>query len=88
MKKSTYKYKASPPLGELTDSVHINVDEIPDHVRDELAAAVLDMVRGILAQPGGREMLDAKIRERKEQNSGKRTSSGYGANDVKETVDP
>lgn len=70
MKKSTYKYKASPPLGELTDSVHINVDEIPDHVRDELAAAVLDMVRGILAQPGGREMLDAKIRERAERSTG------------------
>ncbi len=88
MKKSTYKYKEPPPLGELTDSIHINVDEIPDYVRDELAAAVLDMVRGILAQPGGREMLDAKSRERKEQKSSKRTPSGHGANDGKETVDP
>lgn len=88
MKKSTYKYKEPSPLGELADSIHINVDDIPYHVRDELAAATLDMVRGILVQPGGREMLDAKIRERKEQNSGKRTSSGYGANDGKESVDP
>lgn len=88
MKKSTYKYKEPPPLSELTDSIHINVDEIPDHVRDELAASVLDMVRGILAQPGGREMLDAKSRERKGQKPGKRTPSGHGANDDKETVDP
>lgn len=88
MKKSTYEHEAPSPLGELTDSIHINVDEIPDHVRDELAAATLDMVRGILVQPGGREMLDAKIRKRKEQNPGKRTSSGYGANDGKESVDP
>lgn len=44
MKKSTYKYKEPPPLGELTDSIHINVDEIPDHVRDELAAATLEFI--------------------------------------------
>ena len=88
MKKSTYKYKEPPPLGELTDSIHINVDEIPDYVRDELAAAVLDMVRGILAQPGGREMLDAKTRERKERQSDTRTPLGQGANDGAETVNP
>lgn len=88
MKKTTYEHETPSPLGELADSIHINVDEIPDHVRDELAAATLDMVRGISVQPGGREMLDAKIRERKEQNPGKRTSSGYGANDGKESVDP
>lgn len=61
MKKSTYKYKEPPPMGELTDSIHINVDEIPDHMRDELAAATLDFIRGILRQPGGREMLDANV---------------------------
>lgn len=88
MKESTYKYKEPPPLGELTDSIHINVDEIPDHVRDGLAAAVLDMVRNILAQPGGREMLDAKSREREERQSDERTFSRQGANDSAETVDP
>lgn len=87
MKKSTYAHEA-PPLGELTDSIRINVDEIPDHVRDAFAATVLDMVRNILAQPGGREMLDAKSREIKERKSDKRTSSGHGANDGEETVDP
>jgi hypothetical protein len=88
LKKSTYKYKEPPPLGELTDSIHINVGEIPDHVRDELAAATLDMVRNILAQPGGREMLDAKTRERKERQSDTRTPLGQGANDGAETVNP
>ena len=88
MKKSTYKYKEPPPLGELTDSIHINVGEIPDHVRDELAAATLVMVRNILAQPGGREMLDAKTRERKERQSDTRTPLGQGANDGAETVNP
>lgn len=86
--EKTSKNCNAPPLGELTDSIHINVDEIPDHVRDELAAAVLDMVRGILAQPGGCEMLDAKSRERKGQRTGKGTPPGHGANDGKETVDP
>lgn len=57
MKKSTYKYKEPPPLGELTDSIHINVDEIPDHVRDELAAATLEFIirlkkEGLLPQNG------------------------------------
>lgn len=66
MKKSTCRHEA-PPLGEQTNSIHINVDEIPDYVRDELATATLDLIRGILRQPGGREMLNAKIEERKKQ---------------------
>ena len=33
-----------PPMDELTASVHINVAEIPDHVRDDLAATVLDFI--------------------------------------------
>lgn len=53
-----------PPMGELTTEIHINVDEIPDHVRDRLAASTLDLVRGILRQPGGREALDAQTRAR------------------------
>ena len=51
-----------PPLGELTTKIHINVDEIPDHVRDELAASTLELIRNILRQPGGRAALDAKIK--------------------------
>ena len=56
---------AAPPMGELTAAVHINVAEIPDHARDDLAAATLDFVRGILHQPGGRAALDAKIKAKK-----------------------
>ena len=35
---------AAPPMGELTTAIHINVAEIPDHVRDDLAATVLDFI--------------------------------------------
>ena len=48
---------------ERTDEVKIDVTLIPDHVRDDLAAATLELVRNILRQPGGREMLDAKKAE-------------------------
>lgn len=54
-----------PPMDELTASVHINVAEIPAHVRDDLAAATLELIRGILRQPGGRAALDAKIKAKK-----------------------
>lgn len=59
------EYCAAPPLGELTAAIHINVAEIPDHARDDLAAATLDFVRDILRQPGGRAALDAKIKAKK-----------------------
>ncbi|MCI8363192.1 MAG: hypothetical protein HFJ41_08905 [Clostridia bacterium] len=59
------EYCAAPPLGELTAAIHINVAEIPDHARDDLAAATLDFVRGILRQPGGRAALDTKIKAKK-----------------------
>ncbi len=59
------EYCAAPPMGELTAAIHINVAEIPDHARDDLAAATLDFVRSILCQPGGRAALDAKIKAKK-----------------------
>lgn len=43
-------------------AVHINVAEIPDHMRDNLAAATLDLIHNILSQAGGREALDAQKR--------------------------
>lgn len=55
----------SPPMGELTTAVHINVAEIPAHTRDNLAAATLELIRGILRQPGGREALDERIKAKK-----------------------
>ncbi len=50
----------TPPLGELTTAIHINVADIPDQVRDTLAAATMDLLQSILSQPGGRERLEAK----------------------------
>lgn len=46
-----------------TNTIHIDTSLIPDHVRDQLAAATMDMVLGILRKPGGRELLDAKKAE-------------------------
>lgn len=57
-----------PKMHECDPSeLHIDVSLIPDHTRDVLAAATLEMVRGILKQPGGREMLDAQTAKRKAQ---------------------
>lgn len=51
--------------GELVSELHINTAEIPPHVRDNLAAATLDLIHAILCQPGGRAALDAKTAARK-----------------------
>lgn len=50
--------------GELVNEVHIHTEEIPDAMRDNLAAATLDLIHSILRQPGGREMLDARTAAR------------------------
>ena len=58
--------KEMPTLeGELTTEVHINTAEIPDHVRDRLAAATLECFQAFLAVPGNAEWLDARIAARK-----------------------
>lgn len=43
-----------------TAEVHINTQEIPEQVRDQLAGATMALLNGILSQPGGRERLEAK----------------------------
>lgn len=63
--KKRVDYPAPPPMGELTTAIHINVDEIPDHMRDALAESTLELIRNILRQPGGREALDARTKARK-----------------------
>lgn len=45
------------------NTIHIDTSLIPDHVRDQLAEATMDMVLGILRKPGGRELIDAKKAE-------------------------
>ena len=43
--------------------VRINTDLIPDHTRDFLAQATLDLIFQILKDPHGRERLEKKKRE-------------------------
>lgn len=51
---------------ERTDHIEIDVTQSPDHVRDSLAEATLDLLKNILRKPGGREMLD-KLKERRRE---------------------
>lgn len=51
--------------GEVVTEIHIDVSAIPDYVRDDLAAATLDLIHGILRQPGGREALEARKRAKR-----------------------
>ena len=44
-------------------AIHIDILLIPQYTQETLAAATLDFIHGILAQPGGREALDKKIVE-------------------------
>lgn len=59
------QYISSPNDGEITSAIKIDTSTIPGEVREDLAAATLDLIYGILQQPGGREALDAKIAARK-----------------------
>ena len=51
----------------MNDAQRITVDlaSMPEHVREELAAATLDSVMAFLKQPGGREFIDARKAEKK-----------------------
>lgn len=57
------------------NTIKIDVNSIPAHVRDDLAAATLEFIKEILNQPGGREMLNAKSaeHEKKEGRGGQRS---------------
>jgi len=43
-----------------TPDIRINTAEIPNHVRDKLAVATMELIRNIQKQPGGREALEAR----------------------------
>lgn len=58
------RYISAPGEEQITSAIHINTAEIPAHVRDDLAAATLDLIHAILRQPGGREALDARTAAR------------------------
>lgn len=60
--KRQVDYSDPPPLGELTTTIHINVDEIPDHVRDDLAATTLGFIHRLLNNPETRVKLEARMK--------------------------
>ena len=64
--EAIWKEYVEPSLGEPNTAVHINVAEIPDHVRDSLAAATLDLIRDILRNPDSRAILEARIKAKKD----------------------
>lgn len=54
------KEKISP------EDFHIDTSLIPDHVCDDLAAATLDFVHRMMADPEAREKIEARIRAKKD----------------------
>jgi len=58
------RYISAPTEEQITTEIHIDTAAIPAHVRDDLAAATLDLIHAILRQPGGREALDARTAAR------------------------
>ena len=61
---ATATMRTPPVIGESVDRIHIDVSLIPDYKRDQLCAATLEFIKGILRQPAGREMLDAETARR------------------------
>ncbi len=59
------QYISSPNDGEITSAIEIDISAIPAEVWDDLSAATLNLIHGILQQPGGRAALDAKTAARK-----------------------
>lgn len=45
----------------VNDSIKIDTSLIPNEVANDLADATLDLIYGILQQPGGREALEARV---------------------------
>lgn len=45
------------------EKVTVDLSQIPPHTWDSLSAGTLDLFHSILAQPGGREALEAKKAE-------------------------
>lgn len=51
--------------------IKIDVEAIPVHVREALAASTLELIHAILRQPGGREALDARTAARRAAQAAK-----------------
>ena len=66
------KTRKSPPpaIGELTDTIHIDTSLIPDYVRDNLAAATLDLIHDILDDPAARKRLFERLTAKQAASGG------------------
>ena len=64
-----------PPGGgdgyEEANSIKIDFASIPEHVKEDLAAATYEAVQNTLKQPGGREMIDAIIATKRAREEAK-----------------
>lgn len=49
----------------IREQVHIDVTLIPNHVRDDLAAATLDFIHEILHDPESRAKLEDRLAKKK-----------------------
>lgn len=68
MSQTRQKSAPPPPIGELTDTIHIDTSLIPDYVRDNLAAATLDLIHGILSNPAAKKRLFERLAAKKAAN--------------------
>lgn len=55
---------------EEDQTIKIDVDLIPDHVRENLAASIYESIQEFLREPGGREFLDRRKAERRQRLKG------------------
>lgn len=61
---TVYPGEEFPPgryQGELTDTIKVDISSIPDYVREDLVATILNDIREFIRKPGGKEILAAKI---------------------------
>lgn len=60
-------------MNRVKNCIHIDMSQMSQYQQESLAAATLDLLNGILAQPGGRELLDrkkAELRQRRKMGDG------------------
>jgi hypothetical protein len=55
--------KKIPPSGDVTESIYIDPNLIPDHAKAKLAEATMGLLRRIYAMPNGKELLAQKAAE-------------------------
>lgn len=54
---------------ERVEEFHIDVNSIPDHVRESLAAATLDFIKRMLRDPNSRSELEKRLADKGDKKS-------------------